>query len=210
MEQRNRLVMLAVGMGVAVLGSTSQAAAQAREARGTVSAVAERSMTVKVGAQELSFFVDRETHLTVQREAKDLQRAKAPAADPNVNDYFAPGNIVLVRYQDTGGRHHALDIQRVGSTGPGGGSISEPALIATGKVKAITSSQLTLDANGRESVFAITKDTGVLKKGATRATKAAGGSTPITTFVHAGDSVSISYSQSAGRATASEVRVRTP
>jgi len=210
MEQRSRFVMLTVGITVAVLGSTSQAGAQSKEARGTVSAVAERSITVKVGAQEMTFVADRETHLEVQREAKDFQQAKAPLAKPNVNDYFAPGNVVLVRYQDDSGRHHALDIRRAGSTGAGGGSISEPAKIATGKVKAITSSQLTLDANGRESVFAITGDTGVLKKGATRATKAAGGSTPITTFVHAGDSVSISYSESAGRATASEVRVRTP
>lgn len=210
MEQRSRLVMLAVGVTVAVLGSTTQAGAQAKEARGTVSAVAEQSVTVKVGAQELTFFVDRETHLEVRSAEKELQQAKPPTARPRVNDYFAPGNVVLVRYQDDGGRHHALDIQRVGSTGPGGGSISEPAKIATGKVKAITPTQLTLDANGRESVFAITGDTGVLKKGATRATKAAGGATPITMFVHAGDSVSISYSESAGRATASEVRVRTP
>jgi hypothetical protein len=202
--------MLAVGVTVAVLGSTTQAGAQAKEARGTVSAVAERSITVKVGTQELTFLADRETHLEVQREAKDLQQAKAPLAKPNVNDYFAPGNVVLVRYQDDGGRHHALEIRRVGSTGAGGGSISEPARIATGKVKAITSSRLTLDANGRESVFAITADTGVLKKGATHATKAAGGPTAITTFIHPGDSVSVSYAESAGGATASEVRVRTP
>lgn len=210
MKQRNRFVMLAVGTIVAVLGTIGQAGAQTKEARGTISAVAARSVTVKVGAEELTFFVDHETHLEVRRAAKDLQQAKAPAAEPNVNDYFEPGNVVLVRFQDVSGRHHALDIQRVGSTGAGGGSISEPARIAEGKVKAITSSQLTLDANGRESIFAITHDTDVLKKGATAATKAAGGVTPITTFVHTGDSVSISYSESAGRATASEVRVRTP
>ena len=188
MEQRHRFVMLAVGITVAVLGATGQAGAQTREARGTISAVAERSVTVKVGAQELTFFVDHETHLEVRRAAKDLQQAKAPSAEPNVNDYFAPGNVVLVRFQDVNGRHHALDIQRVGSTGAGGGSISEPARIATGTVKAITPSQLTLGANGGESIFAITKDTDVLKKGATSAAKAAGGPTPITTFVRAGDS----------------------
>src|SRR5215217_3661139 len=112
MEQRNRFVVLAVGITIAVLGSTVQAGAQTKEARGTVSAVAERSITVKVGAQELTFFADRETHLEVQREAKGFQQAKAPLAKPNVNDYFAPGNIVLVRYQDDSGRHHALDIRR--------------------------------------------------------------------------------------------------
>jgi hypothetical protein len=210
MEQRNRFVMLAVGITVAVLGSTGQAGAQTKEARGTVSGVAEQSVTVKVGAQELTFFVDRETRLEVRSADKEFQQAKAPTARPRVNDYFAPGNIVLVRYEDVSGRHHALDIQRASTTGAGGGSISEPARIAAGKVKAITASQLTLEANGGASVFAITGDTGVLKKGATKATKAAGGSTPITTFVRPGDSVSISYSDRAGVATASEVRVRTP
>lgn len=210
MEQRSRLVMLAVGITVVVLGSTAQAGAQSKEARGTVSAVAERSVTVKVGAQELTFFVDSGTHLEVRSADKEFQQAKPPTARPRVNDFFAPGNVVLVRYQDENGRHHALDIQRVGSPGAGGGSISEPARIANGKVKAVTASQLTLDDNGRESVFAITRETGVLKKGATRATKAAGGSTTITTFVHPGDSVSISYHESGGSATASEVRVRTP
>jgi hypothetical protein len=110
MEQRSRFVMLAVGITVAVLGTTGQAGAQTKEARGTISAVAERSATVKVGAQELTFYVDHETHLEVRREAKDLQQAKAPSAKPNVNDYFAPGNVVLVRYQDVGGRHHALRV----------------------------------------------------------------------------------------------------
>lgn len=210
MEQRSRFVMLAVGIIVAVLGVTGQAGAQTKEARGTVSAVAERSITVKVAAQELTFYVDGETHLEVRRAAKELQQAKPPTAKPNVSDFFAPADVVLIRYKDESGRHHALDIQHVASTGSGGGSISESERIASGKVKAITSSQLTLDANGKESVFAITRDTDVLKTGATKATKAAGGTTTITTFVKPGDSVSISYHESAGVATASEVRVRTP
>ena len=69
-------------------------------------------------------------------------------------------------------------------------------------------SELTLDENGRDAVFAITSDTDVLKKGATKAKKAAGGSTSITTFVHPGDTVVVSYRDSAGRATAAHVRVQ--
>src|SRR5205809_7045601 len=98
MEHRNRFVMLAVGTIVAVLGTIGQAGAQTKEtkeARGTISAVAERSVTVKVGAQDLTFFVDHETYLEVRKEAKDLQQAKAPSGKPNVNDYFEPGNVVL-------------------------------------------------------------------------------------------------------------------
>ena len=64
--------------------------------------------------------------------------------------------------------------------------------------------------SGRELTFAITSDTNVLAKGATKATKAAGGSTPITTFVHPGDAVSVSYREADGKMMASEVRVRVP
>jgi hypothetical protein len=202
--------MFAVGFTVATLAVAGQAGAQTREARGTITAVAERSVTIKAGAQELTFFTDGETHLEVRRAARDLQQAKVPSGAPaNVSDFFDKGEVVSIRYRDENARHHALDIQRVGSTGPNGGGISDPARIASGKVKAITASQLTLEANGRDSVFAITRDTDVLKKGATKATKAAGGATPITTFIHAGDIVSISYRDSEGRATASEVRVQT-
>jgi hydroxyethylthiazole kinase-like sugar kinase family protein len=56
--------------------------------------------------------------------------------------------------------------------------------------------------------FAVTGDTDVLVKGATKATKAAGGSTQLTTFIHAGDMVSVSYKEAAGAMTASEIRVR--
>jgi len=45
-------------------------------------------------------------------------------------------------------------------------------------------------------------------KGATKATKAAGGTTSLTTFVHSGDMVSVSYKEAAGAMTASEIRVR--
>ena len=209
MTQRSRYLMLGMGLAVAFVAGAGQAGAQTKEARGTITAVAERSVTVKAGAQELTFFADHETHLQVAREQKELEVAKAGSASLKVSDYFAPGTVVLVRYREEGGRHHALDIARVGSTGPGGGSISDPEKIASGKVKAVTPSQLTLTQSGHDSVYAITSDTGVLKTGATKATKAAGGVTPITTFIKPGDTVSISYRETAGHATASEVRVST-
>ncbi len=63
--------------------------------------------------------------------------------------------------------------------------------------------------DGREFTFAINGDTEVLAKGASRATKAAGGSTPFTTFVHSGDLVSVSYKDAAGALTTVQVRLRT-
>jgi hypothetical protein len=67
---------------------------------------------------------------------------------------------------------------------------------------------MTVSSDGRDMTFAITGDTDVLAKGASKATKAAGGGTPLTTFVHSGDTVSVSYKDAAGAMTASEIRVR--
>ena len=212
MDSMKRLVVL--GVGVAVVGLMSGVrpadAQQTREARGTITKVSDAALTVKAGAQEMTFIVDSATHLEVRSAAKKVQQSQPGAPPPRVNDFFEVGQPVLVRYRESSGRYHALDISRVGSAGSDGGSVSEPkAKIAEGTVKAVTASQLTIASDNRELTFGITKDTGVLARGATTATKAAGGSTAITTFVHTGDTVSVSYSDGAGKMTASEVRVRT-
>jgi len=86
--------------------------------------------------------------------------------------------------------------------------VSQPAKVAEGKVTSISASQLAIDSGGHQFSFGITRDTDVLMRGATKATKAAGGNTPITTFVHPGDTVSVSYHDAGWTMTASEVRVR--
>lgn len=209
MNISKRLVVL--GLGALILGvfaSVLSAQAQAREARGTITAVTDTTLTMKAGAQQLTFYVDSETHLEVRTAARDIQQAQAGKPSPRVNNFFEVGQAVLVRYREESGRNHALDISRVGSAGGGGGSISEAEKISDGKVKLVTASQLTIDNGGKELTFAITSDTNVLAKGASKATKAAGGATPITTFVHAGDEVSVSYRATGQKMMASEVRVR--
>jgi hypothetical protein len=67
---------------------------------------------------------------------------------------------------------------------------------------------MTIASGGKNLTFTITGDTDVLVRGATKATKAAGGNTQLTTFVHQGDEVSVSYKDAAGAMTASEIRVR--
>jgi uncharacterized protein DUF5666 len=208
MENRTRIVVLGVAASIASVLATAQPVnAQAREARGTVTAVTDSTLTIKAGAQELTFFVDSRTHLEVRTAERNLQKAQAGSPSPRVNSFFEPGQTVLVRFEEEKGRNHALDVSRVGSPGAGGGSVSNPAKISAGKVKVVTASQLTLDDNGREMTFAISGDTNVLAKGASKATKAAGGSTPITTFVHTGDTVSVSYHEAGAKMMASEVRV---
>jgi hypothetical protein len=67
---------------------------------------------------------------------------------------------------------------------------------------------MTIASDGHDVTFAIDRDTDVLAKGASTATKAAGGSTTLTSFVHQGDTVSVSYRDAGGKMMASEIRVR--
>lgn len=207
MNSVNRLVIAcAAAAAVSAMAEVRPADAQAKEARGTVTAVSSGTITVKAGTQEMTFLVDSQTHLEVRSAARDVQQAQPGNPKPRVNDFFQPGVPVLVRYREDGGKHHAIEISRVGSAG--GSTEAEPRKTAEGKVKSVSDSRLIIDGNGHESTFAITHDTDVVARGATKTTKAAGGSTPITAFVHAGDAVSVSYREAGKTMTASEVRVR--
>lgn len=198
----NRLVI--TGLVVAgVVAAAAPVGAQTKEARGSITAITDTTLTVKSGAQDIIFYVDGQTHLTVSSAAKKIQQAQ-PGSRPRVNDFFETGMPVLVRYREEGGRNHALDIERVGSAGPG----ADATKIADGKVKSVTASQLTIEGGGKDWAFTINGETNVLARGASTATKTVGGNTQITSFVHVGDTVSVSYREVGGGRTASEVRVR--
>jgi hypothetical protein len=205
--KKNKKPRVLLGLAISIVGLlvlALPADAQTREARGTVTAVTGNTLSLKAGAEEMTFFIDGETHLEVSSAQKNVQRAQPGNPSPRVNNFFEPGQIVLVRYREEKGRNHALDIGRVASAG----STGEPQKISDGKVKLVTPSQLTIDNNGRELTFGINSDTHVLVKGATKATEAAGGIKAITTYVHPGDSVSVSYRDGDAKMMASEVRVR--
>ncbi len=87
-------------------------------------------MTVKAGTWEVTFYIDGKTHLEVRPSARDLQAAQPGNPKPRVNSFFQAGNTVLVRYREEDGRNHALNIERVGSAGAGGGSIKPPVGVA--------------------------------------------------------------------------------
>ena len=200
----NRLVIFAATVAfLGCLAAAGPVSAQTKEARGTVTAVTTTTMTVKVGTQDMTFLVDSNTRLEVRRAAKEVQAAQPGNPKPRVNDFFEVGNPVLVRYRSDNAGNHAIDIERVGSA-----PSANPTKIAEGKVTSVSASQMTVAAGGQNMTFAVTADTDVLVKGATKATKAAGGTTQLTTFVHSGDMVSVSYKEAAGAMTASEIRVR--
>jgi Domain of unknown function (DUF5666) len=209
MQNINRHVILGVVMAAAGLVlSAGVVSAQTKEARGSITAITDSSMTVKAGAQELTFYIDNDTHLEVRRAAKDVQAAQPGNPHPRVNDFFQAGQPVLVRYREEKGRNYALNIERVGSAGSADGSAQDPSKTAEGKVTSVSASQMTVATGGRDFTFAITRDTGVVARGASTATKAAGGGTTLTTFIHTGDVVSVTYKEAARALTASEIRVR--
>jgi Domain of unknown function (DUF5666) len=208
MENINRLVILSATVAaVGLVAGAGPVNAQTREARGTVTAVTDSTMSVKAGAWELTFYIDGQTSLEVRRSARDVQAAQPGNPKPRVNDFFQAGNTVRVRYRAENGRNHALNIERVGSAG-GGGSIKPPIGVAEGKVTSVSASHMTIAADSGAFTFAITGDTDVLARGASTATKAAGKGTPLTTFVNSGDKVSVRYRQAAGAMAASEIRVQ--
>jgi hypothetical protein len=203
MSNKKHRVILGVGASIiGVLTVASPADAQTREARGTITAVTDSTLSIKTASEELTFYVDGETHLEVRSAERNIQREQPGRPSPRVNSFFEPGQAVLVRYQEVKGRNHALDIGRVGSAGLDAQKISD------GKVKLVTPTQLTIDNNGRDLSFAISSDTHVFLKGATKATEASGGNKSITTYVHPGDTVSVAYREGDAKMTASEVRVR--
>jgi uncharacterized protein DUF5666 len=207
MQNITRLMILSVAAAVVgLVASATPVSAQAKEARGNVTAVTDSTITVKAGAQEMTFYVDKDTHLEVRRAAKEVQASQPGNPKPRVNAFFEAGNAVLVRYREENGRNHALNIERVGTAG--GDSAKEPSKVAEGKVTSVSASTMTIASGGKDLTFAITGDTDVLARGASKATKAAGGTTQLTTFVHQGDEVSVSYKDAAGAMTASEIRVR--
>jgi hypothetical protein len=203
--------LITVGIGVTVFGVLGAAAlvnAQDKEARGSVTAISNTSMTIASGERSWTFIVDGNTKLEVKAAARETRQARATDKPGiTITQYVHTGNPVLVRYNDVDGRLHALSVRPVSSAGDGSAA-KEPVKIANGIVKAVSLSQVTLESNGKDLTFAINSDTDVLARGATKTTKAAGGKATIADFVHNGDDVSITYLDSAGTMTASQVRVR--
>ena len=207
MENRNRFAILGVAASiVGVLAIASPAHAQNREARGTVTSVTDTSLTMKAGAEELTVFVIARPIWTYAVLSETSRRNSPGIRVPASTTSLSPDKPCWCATVWTRVETWRLISARISSAG-GEGSISNPAKISAGKVKLVNASQLVIEDGGRELSFGVTGDTNVLAKGATKATKAAGGSTPITTFVHTGDTVSVSYHEAGAKMMASEVRV---
>ena len=208
---RQRFVAFALAFAVAGLLSP-QAFAQSKTARGTVTAMAADTVTVKVANVDMTFNVDGKTSVTaVGAGTKDRAAQKAGAAGPKLGDVIKVGQAVQVSYTDAGGKLHASSIRAVASAG--GADASAPsAKTSAGTVQTISGTSLTVAGSGSGGVkftqtFTIDSATKVVGKGAGTAAAAKGGRTAITDLVAAGDTVSVSYKEMGTMLHASEVRV---
>ena len=190
-------------------------AQEAKMARGTVSAVAADSLTVKVGATDMKFTVDSKTAVeAVGAGTKTRQAQAAGAAGPKLSEVLKIGQPVTVSYTESGGSNHATRIRAISSlpAEPSAASGAGGAKTANGTVKTIAATSMTISGSSGSGAtftqtFVIDGTTKVIGKGAGTAAAAAGGKTVVTELVGTGDTVSVSYHTTGNTLHAAEIRV---
>lgn len=86
-------------------------------------------------------------------------------------------------------------------------AITAPIRTIHGQVLSIAGPVLTLRTGRRDMTFMVDDNTGVLARGASRATRSAGGGLSITELVHAGDIVRVAYRELNGGMRVSEIQI---
>jgi Domain of unknown function (DUF5666) len=196
-----------------ICGPTAPAAAQdAKVARGTIAAMGGKSVTVKVGDQDMTFSIDSKT--MVQARGASTKSSRAAAAGkpgPRLDDVLQTGQAVAVTYNDMAGTLHATEIKAIPKAGASTAS-AKAATKSAGVVKSMGADWITI--NGRsgggssfEQTFKIDPSTKVFGKGAGTAVAAKGGKAPFTDLVVSGDHVSVSYHKLGNSLVASDVHV---
>jgi hypothetical protein len=208
-----RTTLVAFALSVAVVNSSgSQAfaqAAKAKTARGTVTATAADSVTIKVGTTDMTFAVDAKTKVTaVGGSTKQAAAEKAGAPGAKLVDVIKVGQPVSVSYHDMAGKLHAASITAVSSAGPDPAAARE----SNGTVQSVSATSMTINGSSGAGAkftqtFIIDNNTKVVGKGASTATK--GAKVAITDLVGTGDHVAVSYHTMGTDLHASNVRVTT-
>lgn len=190
------------------------AAQETKSARGSITAMAGDSLTVKAGEREMKFTIDAKTHVTAEGGSTASREAAAKgAAGPKLADLLKVGDNVEVNYHETGGALHAAEVRRVRSAGAGGGGTSDArAESQSGMVESVTANLLTITgAGGGGSTFTqsyvIDSATRVVGTGVGTAASKAGGKVSFTDHVGKGDRVTVSYRAKGTTLHAEEVRV---
>ena len=212
---RRTFVALALGALVVAGWPTTQAFAQdTKTARGSVTAMAADSISVKVQSVDMKFAVDGKTVVEARGAGTKSKAAKAAGmAGPKLGDVVKVGDAVEVSYHDMGGTLHAAKIRAVASPGPATAA-DAASKTSNGTVKSVAATSLSISGTAGggatfDQTFVIDAKTKVIGKGAGTAAAAKGGKTAITDLVAMGDKVSVSFHDMGGSLHASEVRVTT-
>ena len=191
-------------------------AQSSKSARGTVTAMAGDTVTVKAGTQELKFTVDATTRVIGEGAGTASRAAEAKgAAGPKLAEVLKVGDAVEVSYRETGGTMHATTVQKVPTPGPGGGTTSDARAAtksetASGTVTAVSGTSLTITGTAPAGgsftqTYTIDGNTKVIGEGA--GTAAAKGKVTIMDLVSKGNRVTVNYQTAGATLTATEVRV---
>ena len=206
---RPTLVALALTLAV-VSWPASQVSAQstkAKTARGTVTAMAADSVTVKVAGTDMTFTVDGKTNVVAPGGGtKERAAQQTGAGGPKLADVIKVGQPVAVSYHDVGGKMHAASITAVRTTGADPAAAKE----SNGTVQSVSATSMTINGSSGAGAkftqtFTIDTNTKVVGKGAGTATK--GAKVAITNLVGTGDQVAVSYHMMGTDLHASSVRV---
>ena len=209
--QRLGILLLVVLVFGASISLRPAAAQTSKEARGTVTAVTDSSLKVKVGTQEMTFAVDSKTAVLARgagRATRDAQSTGAPGI--KIGDAIKSGQAVIVQYTEAAGKMTATEVRAVSDAGGGGGAVSTPGPASksvTGKVKSSTAESVVVTADNKDMTFVVTPETKVEARGAGTATQAAGGRIAFNTLVAAGDTVQVTYQEAGATMRATEVRI---
>jgi hypothetical protein len=190
---------------LAFVVTSTQATAQEQKSRGSLTAMANDSITVKVGNTDMKFSVDDKTVVEAPGGGTKSRAAQAAGkAGPKLSEVLKVGDAVEVTYTDAGGRH-ASSIRKVSSPGSGG----VPGKNSSGTVTAVSASSLSIEGSSGggakfTQTFVIDAKTHVVARGAS---KSLAGGGPITNAVGKGDRVDVAFDESGSTLHATEVRV---
>jgi hypothetical protein len=218
MEADMRRIVLAGSVLALVTWLSPQAMAQQeKSARGTVTAIAGNTISVKAGTSEMKFTVDAKTSVIAEGGGTANRAAAEKGTGPKLSELVKVGDAVEVSYHETGATLHAASIRRVPSAGAGGGSTSDQRAaakseVSNGTVEAISGSSLSITGTGGggstfKQTFTIDSNTRVVGTGVGTAAAKAGGKVSFTDQVTKGDRVTVTYRQMGNMLHAEEVRI---
>src|SRR5438552_2965010 len=116
---KSTLVALTLTALSVIWGPAASVLAQdAKVAKGTITAISGRSLTVKVGDRDMSFSVDTKTMVQARGASTKASRLAATGKPgPHLADVLQTGQAVAVTYSDMAGSLRASEITAIAKAG---------------------------------------------------------------------------------------------